>query len=195
MAEEFKHKKKETTFKETLGDWIMSIVMAACLAFCIRTFLVELYVVEGNSMHPSLIHRERLVVDKFTAYYKLPERGQIVVFRYPLDESRDFIKRVVAVEGDTVEMVNGRVYINGKRLQEEYIWKADPKGLNKSNYTKSIVPKDCIFVLGDNRNNSEDSRYDDVGFVHKSLIKGRAIMVFWPLKEWRSLHPIFEYVK
>ena len=195
MLEDSKHKKKESSLKDTIGDWIMSIVMAACLAFCIRTFLVELYVVEGKSMYPSLEHRERLVVDKITAYFQLPERGQIVIFRYPLDETRDFIKRVVAVEGDSVEMLNGRVYVNGQRLKEDYIWQSDPKGRNMSNYTKSIVPKDCIFVLGDNRNNSEDSRYDDVGFVHKSLIKGRALCVFWPMSEWRGLAPIFEYDK
>ncbi|MBQ0067875.1 MAG: signal peptidase I [Phascolarctobacterium sp.] len=189
----YTREKPKSTWKDTLGDWITSIIVAGALAFCIRTFLVELYVVEGNSMHPSLLHRERLVVDKFTSFFKLPERGQIIVFRFPKDETRDFIKRVIAVEGDTVEMVDGKVYVNGKRLLEDYIWKEDPMGKNMSSYPKSIVPKDCVFVLGDNRNNSEDSRYDDVGFVPKSLIKGRAMVIFWPLGNGRLLPAMTSY--
>lgn len=186
-------KKNKSSISSTIGDWIMSIVIAGCLAFSIRTFLVELYVVEGKSMYPSLEHHERLVVDKLSSFFHLPERGQIIIFRFPKDETRDFIKRVMAVEGDTVEMVDGKVYVNGKRLKEEYIWNDDPVGQNRSNYPKSIVPKDCVFVLGDNRNNSEDSRYDDVGFVPNSLIKGRALCVFWPLTEMRSLPPVSSY--
>lgn len=186
-------KKNKSSISSTIGDWIMSIVIAGCLAFSIRTFLVELYVVEGKSMYPSLEHHERLVVDKLSSFFHLPERGQIIIFRFPKDETRDFIKRVMAVEGDTVEMVDGKVYVNGKRLKEEYIWNDDPAGQNRSNYPKSIVPKDCVFVLGDNRNNSEDSRYDDVGFVPNSLIKGRALCVFWPLTEMRSLPPVSSY--
>ncbi len=186
-------KKNKSSISNTIGDWIMSIVIAGCLAFSIRTFLVELYVVEGKSMYPSLEHHERLVVDKLSSFFHLPERGQIIIFRFPKDETRDFIKRVMAVEGDTVEMVDGKVYVNGKRLKEEYIWNDDPAGKNLSNYPKSIVPKDCVFVLGDNRNNSEDSRYDDVGFVPNSLIKGRALCVFWPLTEMRSLPPVSTY--
>lgn len=186
-------KKNNCSLSNTIGDWIMSIVIAGCLAFSIRTFLVELYVVEGKSMYPSLEHHERLVVDKLSSFFHLPERGQIIIFRFPMDETRDFIKRVMAVEGDTVEMVDGKVYVNGKRLKEEYIWTTDPAGQNRSNYPKSIVPKNCVFVLGDNRNNSEDSRYDDVGFVPNSLIKGRALCVFWPLTECRSLPAISSY--
>jgi len=190
-----REKETKSSWKDTAGDWLMSIVVAGALAFCIRTFLVEPYVVEGNSMHPSLLHHERLVVDKLTAFFSLPKRGEIIVFRFPKDETRDFIKRVIAVEGDTVEMVDGKVYVNGKRLIEDYIWKADPKGHNTSNFTKSIVPKNCVFVLGDNRNNSEDSRYEDVGFVPNFLIKGRAMFVLWPLSDCRMLPALTTYKK
>ena len=190
-------RKKEhtSTWGETATEWITSIIVAGALAFLIRTFLVEPYVVEGNSMHPSLLNQQRLVVDKLTAFFRLPERGQIIVFRFPKDESRDFIKRVIAVGGDTVEMMDGFVYVNGRRLQENYIWQEDPRGRNTSDYIKTIVPKDCVFVLGDNRNNSEDSRYDDVGFVPKSLIKGRAVCCFWPLSDTRMLEPVFRYAE
>ena len=109
------------------------------------------------------------------------------MFRYPKDESRDFIKRVIAVGGDTVEMRDGAVLINGKKIDEPYTWKEDPKGLNHSNYRKSLVPKDHIFVLGDNRNNSEDSRFADVDFVPLRLVKGKAAAVFWPFERFRKL--------
>ena len=108
--------KKETSWQDSASDWLVSIIVAVALAFCIRTFLVEPYMVEGTSMYPTLKHHERLVVDKLSFFVGEPERGEIVVFRYPKDESRDFIKRVIAVEGDTVEMKNGKVLVNGQQL-------------------------------------------------------------------------------
>ncbi|MEE3454993.1 MAG: signal peptidase I, partial [Succiniclasticum sp.] len=131
--------------------------------------------------------QERLIVNKIIYFLEDPKRNEIVVFRYPKDESRDFIKRVIAVGGDTVEMRDGAVLINGKKIDEPYTWKEDPKGLNHSNYRKSLVPKDHIFVLGDNRNNSEDSRFADVDFVPLRLVKGKAAAVFWPFERFRKL--------
>lgn len=180
-------KKNETSWQDSASDWLVSIIVAVALAFCIRTFLGEPYKVEGSSMYPSLVNQERLVVDKLSYFLRNPERGEIVVFRYPKDESRDFIKRVIAVSGDTVEMRNGKVYVNGTRLNEKYIYLDDPKGPNISDYRKSVVPKDAIFVLGDNRNNSKDSRFSDVGFVPLRLVKGRAVVAFWPLDKMRML--------
>ena len=109
------------------------------------------------------------------------------MFRYPKDESRDFIKRVIATAGDTVEMRNGKVLVNGTEIEENYVWKEDPKGPNMSDYRKSVVPDGHIFVLGDNRNNSEDSRFADVGFVPLDLVKGKASLAFWPVDRWRML--------
>ena len=85
-------------------------------------------------------------------------------------------------------MKDGQVLVNGQQLKEDYIYHNDPKGTNLSNYRKATVPKDTIFVLGDNRNNSEDSRFADVGFVPLDLVKGRAVLAFWPLSEFRVLH-------
>ena len=180
-------KKRETSWQDSASDWLVSIIVAVALAFCIRTFLVEPYMVEGTSMYPTLKHHERLVVDKLSFFVGEPEKGEIVVFRYPKDESRDFIKRVIAVGGDTVEMKNGKVFVNGQQLNETYIYHNDPKGTNMSNYRKVTVPKDTIFVLGDNRNNSEDSRFADVGFVPLNLVKGRAVLAFWPLGDFRVI--------
>ncbi len=179
--------KKETSWQDSASDWLVSIIVAVALAFCIRTFLVEPYMVEGSSMYPTLVNHERLIVDKLSYFIGNPKRGEIVVFRFPKDESRDFIKRVIAVGGDTVEMRNGQVFVNGTALQEAYIYKNDPKGRNLSNYRKAVVPEGTIFVLGDNRNNSEDSRFADVGFVPHKLVKGRALAAFWPLNRMRII--------
>lgn len=182
-----KRKEATTSWQDTVSDWLVSIIVAVALAFCIRTFLVEPYMVEGSSMHPSLLHHERLVVNKLGAFIGKPERGEIIVFRYPKDQSRDFIKRVIAVEGDTIAMVNGDVYVNDSKLVENYIYKNDPKGKNLSDFPKTTVPANTVFVLGDNRNNSEDSRFINVGFVPLDLIKGRAMFVFWPMGNFRTL--------
>lgn len=176
---------KNKNWQDSVNDWLVSIIVAGAMVFCIRTFLVEPYLVEGTSMHPTLKHHERLLVDKLSYFIGRPQRGEIVVFRYPKDQSRDFIKRVIAAEGDSVEMRDGKVYVNGKQLAEEYVYKDDPKGANMSSFHKVIVPKDTIFVLGDNRNNSEDSRFADVGFVPLNLCKGRSIAAYWPLGNMR----------
>ena len=180
--------KHETSWQDTARDWPVFIIVAVALAFCIRTFLVEPYMVEGSSMYPTLKNHERLIVDKLSYFVTNPKRGEIVVFRFPKDESRDFIKRVIAVGGDTIEMKDGQVFVNGQALKEDYIYKNDPKGKNISSYRKTIVPEGTIFVLGDNRNNSEDSRFADVGFVPHKLVKGRALVCFWPLGSMRTIN-------
>ena len=173
-------KKSETSWQDSASDWLVSIIIAVALAFCIRTFLVEPYMVEGSSMYPTLVNHERLVVDKLSYFVTDPKKGEIVVFRFPKDQTRDFIKRVIAVGGDTVEMQQGKVFVNGKQLNETYIYHNDPKGKNISDYRKVVVPKDTIFVLGDNRNNSEDSRFADVGMVKSSDIEGKVWFVLSP---------------
>ncbi|HAY61816.1 MAG: signal peptidase I [Acidaminococcaceae bacterium] len=175
------------SFQDTLNDWLVSIIIAVALAFVIRTFIFEPYMVEGTSMYPTLVNHERLIVNKLGYFFRDPARNEIIVFRYPKDERRDFIKRVIAVGGDTVEMRDGKVLVNGKQIEEPYTWKEDPKGINHSNYRKSVVPKGHVFVLGDNRNNSEDSRFADVDFVSLKLVKGKAAFAFWPLDHARML--------
>ena len=190
MAEkgaENKMSKQKTSWQDTVSDWLVSIIVAVALAFCIRPFIVEPYMVEGSSMYPTLVNHERLLVNKFTYFVSDPQKGEIIVFRYPKDESRDFIKRVIATAGDTVEMRSGKVLVNGTEIDEPYTWKEDPKGPNLSDYRKSVVPEGHIFVLGDNRNNSEDSRFADVGFVPLDLVKGKASLAFWPVDRWRML--------
>ena len=167
---------------EEAKDWIISIVVAVVLAFLIRLFIVELYIVDGPSMRPTLQSQERLVVNKFIYSLRTPEKGEILVFKYPRDQSRDFIKRVIATPGDTIEIKDGRVYVNDQMLNEDYILEK-----TRSEYPKATVPDGTVFVMGDNRNNSEDSRFADVGFVPYSLIKGKAMLVFWPFSQFKTL--------
>ena len=148
----------------------------------IRTFIVELYVVDGPSMRPTLESEQRLVVNKFIYRFHPPEKGDVLVFQYPRDPSRDFIKRVIATPGDTVEIREGRVLVNDQLLIEDYILEK-----TRSEYPKATVPEGHIFVMGDNRNNSEDSRFADVGFVPYDLIKGKAMLVFWPISAYKTL--------
>ena len=167
---------------EEVKDWLVSIVAAIVVAMLIRTFIVELYVVDGPSMRPTLQHDERLVVNKLVYYVRAPEKGEVVIFRYPRDPSRDFIKRVIATAGHTVEIKDGRVYVNDQLLVEDYILE---KTLTE--YPKVTIPEGTIFVMGDNRNNSEDSRFSDVGFVPLDLVKGKAVFIFWPTDEIKTL--------
>lgn len=167
---------------EEIKDWIISILIAVVLAFFIRYFIVELYMVEGPSMRPTLVNSERLVVNKFIYRFRTPERGDIIVFRYPSDPSRDFIKRVIGIPGDTIEIKDGRVFVNGQLLNESYILEK-----TRGSYSLATVPEGHIFVMGDNRNNSEDTRFRDVGFVSHDLVKGKAVMIFWPLDHIKSL--------
>lgn len=169
-------------FWEEAKDWTISIIVAVALALFIRTFIVELYMVEGPSMQPTLVNSERLVVSKFIYRFQQPVKGDVVVFRYPSDPSRDFIKRVIATAGDTIEIRDGRVYVNGQQLNETYILEK-----SRGSYPLSTVPDGSIFVMGDNRNNSEDSRFAKVGFVPLHLLKGKAILVFWPFGNFRMI--------
>ena len=173
---------QETSTVSEIKDWIVSIVVAVALAMFIRTFIVELYVVDGPSMRPTLESEQRLVVNKFIYRFHPPEKGDVLVFQYPRDPSRDFIKRVIAVPGDTIEIREGRVLVNDQLLTEDYILEK-----TRSEYPKSTVPEGHIFVMGDNRNNSEDSRFADVGFVPYDLIKGKAMLVFWPISAYKTL--------
>ena len=169
-------------FGEELKSWIFSIAGAIILALIIRTFIVELYVVDGPSMRPTLQHEERLVVNKFIYRVRNPERGEIIIFRYPRDPSRDFIKRVIAVGGDTIEIKDGRVYVNDEIIREDYIMEK-----TRTEYPKVTVPEGTIFVCGDNRDNSLDSRSADVGFLPLENVKGKAMLIFWPADEFKTL--------
>ncbi|WP_324668384.1 signal peptidase I [Geochorda subterranea] len=157
-------------------ELLKTVAGAAILALLIMTFVARAFTVEGNSMLPTLHDGERLMVDKLTYRFHEPQRGDIVVFRYPLDPREHYIKRIVGVPGDEVAVRNGRVFVNGTPLDESYL--ASP---TLGRFGPVRVPEGHYFVLGDNRNNSEDSRDPRLGFIPRELIEGRAIWRYWPL--------------
>lgn len=155
-----------------------TIIIAIILAFLVRGFVVETFVVIGPSMEPTLHDMERLFVNKVVYRIHPPGRGDIIVFGYPRDPSRDFIKRVIGLPGETVELRDGRVYVDGKFIPEKTVVFPD----HQSTYGPVKVPEGQIFVLGDNRRNSEDSRY--FGFVPFANIRGKAFLMYWPLRRF-----------
>lgn len=167
-----------STVRGALLEWIQSVVVAVVAALFIITFIGQSFVVEGSSMLPNLRDGERLLVEKITYRFREPARGEVVVFRHPSDPSKRLIKRVVGLPGDTVAVANGRVYINGVALNEEYI---NGPMVRWQRMDPVVVPEGHYFLLGDNRNASLDSRDPSLGFVSESLIIGRAIVRYWPL--------------
>lgn len=160
---------------ETVRDIIEVVVVAFIIAMVIRGLVIETFVVHGPSMEPTLVDGERLLVFKLAYKFGKPKRGDVVVLRYPLDPSRDYIKRVVAVEGDTVELRLGRLYVNGILQEEPYV-----RYPGLYNMASLVVPQDTVFVMGDHRTDSEDSRF--FGPVPVDLLKGKAIFIIWPPK-------------
>lgn len=164
--------------KSEIREYAESFVIAVALALFIIFFIAQSFLVQGDSMEPSLHDGERLLVDKVTYRFRPPERGEIIVFAYPKDPRRKFIKRVIGVPGDVVEIRNRTLVINGTPIEETYI-----RGPMYQPYGPVTVPEGTVWVLGDNRNNSEDSRFPDVGAVPLNHVVGRALLVYWPPRE------------
>lgn len=164
-----------------IWDWTRSILIAIVLALLIRLFLFEVFVVEGRSMYPTLHETERLMVNKVVYHFDQPDYGDIVVFEF--EPGRDFIKRVIGLAGDKIEITSGRVYVNGQLLDEPYLL----TDMDLYDYGPVEVPEDYYFVMGDYRQNSMDSRDPRVGFVSREDLKGRAFFIFWPPWEARLI--------
>ena len=175
--------KKESSLGSEIKDWVISIAIAVVLALFIRHFVVELYLVDGPSMRPTLQNQERLVVNKFIYNLHDPERDDILVFQYPKDPSRDFIKRVIAIPGDTIEIKDGHVYVNGELKNEPYILST-----TRGDYPLATVPEGHIFVMGDNRIISLDSRDKSIGLVSVDDVIGKAQFIFFPLDRFKYLY-------
>lgn len=170
--------------KSAWREYAETVMGAVVLALLIMTFVGRAFTVDGPSMLPTLQSGERLLIDKLTYRFRDPAHGEIVVFRYPRDPSHYFIKRVIGVPGDRVAISSGQVYVNGVRLNESYV-----NSLTLGADRVYDVPPDSYFVLGDNRNNSQDSRSPFVGYVPRSLIIGRAIVRYWPINRAEVLAP------
>lgn len=180
--------------KSRVREYAEAFVIAIVLALFVRTFVVQAFKIPSGSMIPTLLIGDHILVNKFTYGIKLPltdvvilplgrpDRGDVIVFRYPQDETKDFIKRVVGLPGDKVEMHAQQVYVNDRPLPESYAVHLDGdqpsrSGEERDDYGPVTVPPDSYFVMGDNRDHSLDSRY--WGFVKRSKIKGRAFLIYW----------------
>jgi signal peptidase I len=161
-----------------LRSWVRDIVVSLAIAGVVIVFLYQPVKVEGNSMMPELADQERIFINKFIYRFESINRGDVVVFWYPLDPSKSYIKRVVGLPGETVQVVNGDVFVDGKRLTEPYV----PTEYKDGQTLGPVrVPSGEFFVLGDHRTSSNDSRV--WGTVERKLIYGKAVFVYWPVQQ------------
>src|SRR5262245_53525508 len=170
-----------------IAVWLRDLVISLAISAFIIIFLYQPVKVEGTSMMPSLDDQERIFVNKFVYRLEPIQRGDIVVFRYPRDTSKSYIKRVIGVAGDRIRIDDGLVYVNSKPLDEDYV---PSTFADDRSYPETVVPPDSFFVLGDHRSMSNDSR--DFGPVNESFIYGKAVFGYWPvdrLGRLRSVDP------
>jgi signal peptidase I len=180
--------------KKFIKEYLEPIVIAVVIALFIRTFIIQAFKIPSSSMEPTLLVGDHLLVNKFIYGIKIPltdiklfqlkrpKRGEIIVFIYPRDRSKDFIKRVIGTEGEKVEVIRNKIYINDKLIDdrwghyhEESNWMKYLQPIEK--FGPVLVPKDSLFVLGDNRDNSQDSRF--WGFVNINAVRGEAFIIYF----------------
>jgi signal peptidase I len=159
-----------------LSVWLRDLLISLAISCFIIIFLYQPVKVEGTSMMPSLDDQERIFVNKFVYRLEPIQRGDIVVFRYPRDTTKSFIKRVIGLAGDHIRIDAGRVFVNGTRLDEDYVPRVYE---DLRSYPEIVVPPDCYFVLCDHRSLSNDSR--DFGPVNENFIYGKAVFGYWPM--------------
>jgi len=202
---ETKVKKKKSGLREN----VEAILIAVLLALFIRTFVVQAFKIPSGSMKETLQIGDHILVNKFIYGVKIPfvqktlipikepRREDIIVFKYPENPKLDFIKRVIGVEGDVIEIKNKKLYVNSKRMDRQYAVFMDsytiPSVYNKrDSFGPVTVPQNALFVMGDNRDNSKDSRF--WGFVDLSAVKGKAFMIYWSWNKDNS-KSVLDYVR
>ncbi|MDY6971860.1 MAG: signal peptidase I [Thermodesulfobacteriota bacterium] len=189
--------KKKSVFRE----YAEAAVIAIILALFIRTFVVQAFKIPSGSMETTLLVGDHILVNKFIYGVKIPfirktlipisepQRDDVIVFIYPMDESKDFIKRVIGLPGDRIEIVDRKISINGKTYDDKYCRYSDQgeklsHRFNQAHFGPVTVPEDQLFVMGDNRDHSYDSRF--WGFVPLASVKGKAFMIYWSWPGWWS---------
>jgi signal peptidase I len=195
------HQAKDKTRKKSVfREYAEAAAIAVLLALFIRTFVVQAFKIPSGSMEPTLLVGDHILVNKFMYGIKIPlirktlipisepDRNDIIVFIYPLDKSKDFIKRVIGLPGDKIEIIDQRIYINGKLYQDRHGFYSDRGNSSahsrvKNHFGPVTVPGDHLFVMGDNRNHSYDSRF--WGFVPIRSVKGKAFIIYWSWPNWK----------
>ena len=205
--------------KSLFREYLEAAVIAVLLALFIRAFVVQAFKIPSGSMKPTLLIGDHILVNKFiygvkipfTDHYvlqiKKPKRGDIVVFKWPRNEKKDFIKRVIGVQGDTIEIRDDILYVNNEKTETKYIGTYRDRDLGRADqwleflgetkhsildvhnrnedFGPRVVPKNALFVMGDNRDQSLDSRY--WGFVSLNKVKGKAFIIYWSWPHWKRL--------
>lgn len=157
-----------------LGEILESVAIAVILAIVIRVFLFQPFYIPSGSMEPTLLINDRIIVSKLNYRITAPDRGDVIVFKYPVNPKRDFIKRVIGLPGETIKIKDNKLFVDGKQLEQPFL----PHGLTYGDFGPVTVPEGEYFMMGDNRNNSEDSRV--WGTLPRDNIVGRAVFVYWP---------------
>ena len=202
--------------KSTFREYADAAVIAVVLALFIRTFVVQAFKIPSGSMKPTLLIGDHIlvnkfiygirmpIVDRYLIRFEKPKRGDVVVFKWPRDESKDFIKRVIGVSGDKIEIIDDGLYINGQKIKTRYVDEYSDENIphayryleflgsrrhflldvnaGRNHFGPYVVPENAIFVMGDNRDQSLDSRY--WGFVSLNKIKGKAMIIYWSWPHW-----------
>jgi signal peptidase I len=208
MAEPLNHTRPDSVPREAIAvrkksvlrEYTEAILVAVLLALLIRTFVVQAFKIPSGSMIPTLLVGDHILVNKFVYRFRDPVRGDVIVFKYPVDESRDFIKRIIALGGEDLYIRDQKIYVNCRPPEPRCQPVPDPWGKweerfgSASSETTSVqVPAGSYFVMGDNRNNSQDSRY--WGFVKGDKIKGKAFLIYWSWDGERDDRPLWERVR
>ncbi|GGH13338.1 signal peptidase I [Silvibacterium dinghuense] len=163
--------------------WIRDVLVSVAASFLIITFLYQPVRVEGTSMQPELRDQDRLFINKFAYRFESISRGDVVVFHYPRDPQKSYIKRVIALPGDSLRIDDGRVFVNGNRVSEPYV---PLRYQDERSMPEIVIPRDAYFVMGDHRSISSDSR--DFGPVDRELIYGKAAFIYWPADNIGLIH-------
>ncbi len=183
-AAEALHENDKPYKRDSDLHFVISLIIAITLALAVRMFITEPVMVDGESMMPTLLDGERMFVEKVSLWFSGPERGDIVICYYP-QYTTSCVKRVIGLPGDTVAVQNGIVYINGEELDESEYWFY--RGEMDFDMGETVVPENSVFVMGDNRNHSMDSRTWGVGAIPYERVIGTVRYVLWPFSAFRSL--------
>lgn len=183
MAEVKVDKIKKSNF---LKEFILPIIIAILFVVLIRHFIIGIYYIPSGSMIPTLNLNDQVIVTKLSYKIHDPERGDIIVFKYPVNErnglkKQEYVKRVIGLPGDILEIKNNKVYINNTQLSEPYL----AKDTDMPDYGPVKIPDQQYFMMGDNRNHSNDSRY--WGMVERKYLIGKAQLIYFPFKDWKVL--------
>jgi signal peptidase I len=176
--------KKETSSNSEFFQWILTFAIAVVIALCVNHFVLVNAEIPSGSMENTIMTGDRVFGNRLSYTFSEPERFDIIIFRYPDDESQLFIKRIIGLPGETVEIHNGQIFIDGSAAPLEDV---ETKEFMQGSFGPYTVPDNCYFVMGDNRNNSKDSRYWEHTFVTKDEIIGKAFLRYWPLNKLKFL--------